>query len=227
MNLFCKISQFISFFIVLLMTTTDALASGPVIPADSLFAVITHKGGFAKGLAHNHFVHAGNWKVESSGEDLDSLQLKLRFPSAELVMDHSETVNRFFARVKQLGILSEAFSQVPDKDRAKIRTAMLGKSQLNADAFPQIMARLVKVEHKPTNFGSVSFPQLLHVAVTLVGKEVLTTFPGALSIAEGKLMLEAVGTLKFSEFGIKPYSALFGAVSNQDQFHVLISTKPQ
>jgi hypothetical protein len=40
-----------------------------------------------------------------------------------------------------------------------------------------------------------------------------------------ELTVEAVGDFAFTDFGIKPYSALFGALGNQDKFHMLVSMK--
>ena len=39
---------------------------------------------------------------------------------------------------------------------------------------------------------------------------------------EGKLEVEALGEFFFTDFGIKPYSAMLGAVRNRDRFHVYL-----
>ena len=42
-------------------------------------------------------------------------------------------------------------------------------------------------------------------------------------LIEDGLHIEAVGVFNFREFGIKPYSAMLGAVKNKDEFHVYVA----
>ncbi len=199
---------------------TAALAQAP--SGTSTLAVVTHKAGLAKGMAHNHFVHASDFKATCSGTSLDDLQLAIGFDVAQLQVDNFDLANRWYPHIAALAVLDEPFKQVPDKDREKIRKAMLGEDQLEQMKFPRIEGKLVKVLAKPQKIGKVSYPQTLEVMLTIHGKQVKAELAGDLKIEGKKLTLNAVGALTFSQFGIKPYSAMMGMVSNQDSFHLLI-----
>ena len=48
---------------------------------------------------------------------------------------------------------------------------------------------------------------------------------GRTVLDDGLLTIEAVAVAKFSDFGIRPYSALLGAVKNLDEFHLFLSLR--
>ena len=59
--------------------------------------------------------------------------------------------------------------------------------------------------------------------MTIKDKTVVLKIPATLTSVNGALQIEAGVTSSFSAFGIEPYSALLGAISNQDRFDLLIS----
>ena len=60
------------------------------------------------------------------------------------------------------------------------------------------------------------------LAFTVHGKTVKRECPANIVVEENGLKVDAVGAFKFSEFGIKPYSAMAGAVKNADEFHLFV-----
>lgn len=190
------------------------------IKDNSIFAVVTHKSGILKGAAHNHFVFAAEYEASLCADlqDPQTFNLEITLPSEGLVVDDAEVSARWFPRLKELGILDEPFSELSEGTRAKIRKSMLGKSQLDAKNHESISARVLKMEAKAEgkfNYG-------LTLSLTILDTTVEKLFSAKVEVAEGILKLEAVGVLSFSDFGIKPYSAMFGTVSIQDRFHVYI-----
>lgn len=188
----------------------------------STLVVITHKGGLAKGLAHNHHIRAGSWKADVSGSDLSTLKLKLSFQVNDLQVDEFDRASKAFDELKAHGILSEPFAQVSDKDREKIRKAMLGKDQLDAAKFPTISGELLSVKDKESKVGTKTYPQAIEIALTIHGKRVVAVLAGKIQFNDAGFSLDAVGPLRFSQFGMEAYSAMMGMVSNQDEFHLLL-----
>ena len=189
---------------------------------NSVLAVITHKGGIAKGLAHNHFVMAGKYDVTISATSVEDLKLKVTIPVEALEADPVEASKKAFAQIKSLGLLDEPFGEVKEKDRAKIRKAMMGKSQLHLAEHTEITALLKGVTPKTSKMGDVTFSHELDVEINIKGVVAEKKIAANITLQDGKLTLQAVGKLLFSDFGIKPYSAMFGAISNKDEFNLMV-----
>ena len=208
-----------------LLTSASVWAGDWKVTSESLFAVITHKGGVAKGMAHNHFIYASKNQATLfvDPDDLSQTRIQLSFPVADLVVDDAAVSARWFPTIVKLDILEESFAEVKEKSRGKIRKAMLGKKQLNAVKFGQIQAKLLQVQAKSMDFGGRTFTHELRIEVTILGQTVTYRIPGNLSLDGDLLKLEAVGLLKFSDFAMKPYSAMMGAVSNLNEFHLYVN----
>ena len=196
-------------------------------PAESILAIVTHKGGFAASQAHNHLVTAGGYRAKLDFDAASPLETRfeLDFATADLAVDRWDLEQAWYPRLKQLGILDQAFSEVADKDRRKIRKSMLGDDQLDAAKFPRISARVTAVEEQAATHGKVTFPFLAQLTLMVHGKSVEKPVAVRFHSADGVLSVEAVGTFRFSDFGIEPFSAFFGAVRNEDEFHVYLNLK--
>ncbi len=199
----------------------------PTIDQDSLFAIITHKAGIAKGLAHNHFVYASKFEGQLSYnlENPLETQLEITFPVEDLVIDSPEKSKAWQGILQDMAVLDEPFSSQSDGNRKKIRKSMMSKDQLNSKVHKQIHARITGIRKEPSTFGKRSFDWILEVEVTIVGKKVAAQFPANLGEEDGGFTLESLGSLSFTQFGIEPYSAMLGAISNQDIFHVYVNLK--
>ena len=209
----------------LLALTAPASAGELTIDQErSIFAVITHKGGLASGLAHNHLIAAAGYQARLAldpGAPLEA-SFEITLPSAELAVDASALQNEWYPRISELGVLDDPFSELSDKDRGKIRDAMLGKSQLNVKQHAEIRAELVALEERPSEIAGTTFPYSATLALEVVGQRVEKPVAVRLENKDGKVALEALGTYAFSDFGIEAYSALFGSIKNLDEFHVFV-----
>lgn len=216
-NLLVPIS--LSFFLAL-----GARADEMQIQQDSsIFAIVTHKAGLAKGQAHNHLVAAKNYSVrlEAEAGGVDAV-FEIDLMAADLVVDAPDLQTKWFPRLKALGILSEPFADVSAKDRDKIRQSALGRGQLDAAKFPSIKARIAGLVEKTTAWGEEELAHEAMLVFDVHGRS--KTRPVAANILwqDGRLRVEAAGTFLFSDFDIKPFSAFFGAVKNTDEFHVYV-----
>lgn len=193
----------------------------------SIIAIVTHKAGIGSGLAHDHLVAAGSPEVRLDFEASDpaATRFDLETAAADLVFDDPDLQKRWYPRLEALGILDEAFSEIGEKDRGKIRQSALGPKQLDAENHPRIVARLLELKEEATTLGTVEMTYQAQVEVTIHGETVSRAVPLRTEEADGAWTFEAAAPFRFSDFGIKPYSAMLGAVRNDDEFHVYVSLR--
>jgi hypothetical protein len=183
-------------------------------PAQSVFAVLTHKTGIGSAVAHDHLVVAPKPTVSLRFDPAapEATAFSFRTLVAALEVDAPAQRAAWQSRFKALGIHSGELPPVADADRAAIREAMLGESQLDVAAHPEIHAEIV----------SVKLPRV-RLRLTIRGKSIERALSADFSEQDGMLKAELAGAFRFTEFGIEPYSALFGAIRNDDVFHVFVS----
>jgi hypothetical protein len=198
-----------------------------LVTGDSTFAVITHKAGFASGAAHNHLVAAAGYRATLAFDAAAPLasRFELKLSSDRLAVDPWDLEQALYPRFEQLGILDQPFSEVADKDRQKIRESMLAKGQLDAAGSPEIVARVTEVREQAATHGEVEFPYAVMLELEVRGRKVVKPVAGRYQVTGGVLTVEAVGSFRFTDFGIEPFSAFLGAVKNQDAFHVYVNLK--
>ena len=206
-------------------STTAAQNELVVVEEESIFAVVTHKAGFASGMAHNHLVAAGSPTLRVSGreEALEAVSFEIELAAQMLVVDAMDLQQEWYPRLAALGILDEPFAEVSEKQRDKIRGAMLGKKQLDAASHPTIRARLVALVAEASTLGELATTHRATVAFEVHGETVSRAIPASVVWDDGQVRVEAAGVFQFSDFGIEPYSAFLGAVKNLDEFHVFVS----
>lgn len=193
---------------------------------ESVFAVVTHKGGIASAFAHDHFIHAKNFdaKIDAdSGTETGTLEFQVA--TLDLEVDSSENQKKWYPLIEKLGVLSSPFSTPSESDREKIRKSMLADDQLNAKKSPTISAKVEKVEKSETKIGERQYSHLFEVSVQIHGKTVKQKVPGYIKFEGEKLHAEALGSFKFTDFGITPFSGVLGTVKNKDVFEILVSIK--
>ncbi len=190
----------------------------------SVFSVITHKAGFASALAHDHFVYPPAYEtvLSTDGRNGEALRFSLSFLVENLVVDDKAAEEKWFERIKAVGIKQEAFPSVSDSDRQKIRDSMLSPDQLNAGKHPSITATLKDLREKQSTRGTVVFSHVADIALTIRGKTVTKPFQVNVDKGAETLRVEGVGSFRFTEFNIEPFAAFLGAVKNQDEFDAYI-----
>jgi hypothetical protein len=216
---------------IMLHASLALAAEYRIVPQESVLAVVTHKAGFASGLAHNHFVTAGRYeaRLELDPASSTTARFTVGLHAEDLVVDDPKLEQAWHGRLDELGILSEPFGDPSDEDRAKIRRTMLSAKQLDAETFPEISASVVWIRRDAADSHAEGFPYVVRLAMKIHGQRVEREFAARYALADGKLLVEAFGSYRFSEFGIRPYSSFLGAVKNRDEFHVfvyLVATPP-
>lgn len=192
---------------------------------DSVFAIVTYKSGLAAKLAHNHFIAARQFNATVSADPSQLNTGKFTFTAKvkELEFDRTDLQKRWYPTVQALGWLNEPFAALKDSDRETIRKNGLAADQLNAEKFSEVQALLESLTDTPSKVGAKSFAKKASVAVTIHGQTVKRDFPANVTLQGQELTVEAVSDFRFTEFGIKPYKALMGALGNDDKFSMLVS----
>lgn len=193
-----------------------------VDPAESIFAVVVHKAGIAARFAHNHLVYPGEYTAALSLENGGpaTAQFSLSFPTEKLLVDAPEMHKKWYPALEKAGILIEPFKALNEKDRSTISEHMLGAGQLDAKQYPKISVTLATLRAEPNTKESEKFTHTATIEFTVHGKTIERDCPTSIAIEDRGAVIDAMGEFKFSDFGIKPYSAMMGAVKNKDTFHI-------
>ncbi|MFA6242999.1 MAG: hypothetical protein WC655_18830 [Candidatus Hydrogenedentales bacterium] len=196
-----------------------------VVPEESVFAAVVHKGGMAARFAHNHFIAPSKYdaKLSLEGDDVTKTTFAISFAVNDLAPDEDGPRAKWFPRLQETEVLTEAFSPLKDNDRAIIKEHMLAANQLDAVAYPEIKAELVDIAPKASAWGKHEFAYAATLRVTIHGKTVERGFATDLTLKDGVLHVEGVARFEFTELGITPYSAFFGSVKNKNAFEIYVN----
>jgi hypothetical protein len=218
-------------FLVSLSLSTVALAAFELKKSDSLIAIVTQKEGVASGLAHDHLIVASQYEASLSleGENVSAASFQMKIPVSGLLVDSPEMQQKWTPRIQELAVHKENFSALSESDRKKITDNMLDKSQLNASQFPSIEGKIVSLKKSEgelvSAYKSASKPLASNysaeVSFEIKGKTVVKTVPAKVTVTATGVKVTTVVPMSFSEFGIKPYSALLGAIRNGNNFFLV------
>jgi len=181
-----------------------------VAAAESLLTIRVYKAGTLAAAGHNHLIAAhelaGTFYLP--GEPLQA-SFEIRFAVDSLTVDEAPL---------RAALHSADFpADVPDSAREGTRRNMLSAGLLDGANHPQIVLRAVTLrEQAPPLAGGV----LAQVAVSVRDSEHEITLPVRWQRAPGTLTVDADTSLRQSQLGLKPFSALLGALQVQDEMQV-------
>jgi len=178
------------------------------VSAASRASIHVFKGGTLARLGHNHVMTAHDitgrvWmhaSFERSG-------FELSFPVAALVVDDPQA--RATAGAEFPGEISE-------DDREGTRKNMLLAAVLDAQSYPMITLRSVRIE------GSQANAHLI-VRITIKGVSRDVAVPVTVTIDGNRLRAAGEFDVQQTDFGIKPFSIGLGALEVQDRLHVVFN----
>ena len=181
-----------------------------VSAAESLLTILVYKGGALAGAGHNHVIAShelsGNIYL---GTDVLQTTFELHVPVTTLTVDENEL---------RAGEHSSEFPpDVPDSAKAGTRHNMLGEALLDGERHPQIVLRALRLRAaQPDVTGTLLAQVQASVRDELHEFEV----PVRYEQAAGTIVVSGETTLKQSELGLKPFSAMLGALVVQDEMRV-------
>ncbi|MEA2079397.1 MAG: YceI family protein [Pseudomonadota bacterium] len=173
--------------------------------AASDIRIFVYRKGNLSRLGHDHVILAS--KPSGSillADTIGESELDLSIPLTSLVVDDPEVRQR-------AGLKSD--SQPSEKDRESTRRGMLGPKVLDAERFGS-----VKVHAKVVGGA---FPELeLDVTMSIHGVEQQFRSPVKLEKTAERLTASGSFQILQSDFGIKPFSVLAGALAVKDEVKI-------
>jgi YceI-like domain len=187
-----------------------------VVPDASLVVILVYRAGALASAGHNHVIashDAGGTLYVPADRLLGSFELHV--PVATLTVDEAAL------RSQQGG--GDFAAEVSEGAKEGTRRNMLGPALLDAAHYPEIVLRAVRLEppaagteRAAANAGSI----VAQVQSTV--RDAVRTFavPVHYSLGGGTLLACGELTLRQSELGLTPFSALLGALQVQDEMRI-------
>ena len=197
-----SISAALSFFLILGYCHYARAADYIVDPSRSELAVRLFKAGIASGFAHDHVIRATEYSGEAS---IDPEKPSGSAISVEVKADSLKADEP--AMREKYGLTKK----VTDKDRAKIQATMESPEQMDIEKYPAMKFHSTSIEKQSDGQYMITGDLTIHGVTQPV------SFPSTVSQENGGFRGKASLRFKQSDFGIRPYGFLFGAVRNQDE----------
>ena len=178
-----------------------------VASAESLLTIRAYRGGTLAAAGHNHLI--ASHELEGTvyvPADVHGASFELRVPVATLTIDE--------APLRAAEASADFAAEVPDSAREGTRRNMLSEALLDGAHFPQIELRsLALSELTPPQ------PGVLNARVQALVRAEAHEFsvPVHYEVLGGTLSASGELALRQSELGLKPFSALLGALQVQDE----------
>lgn len=173
-----------------------------VDPARSELVVQLFKAGVGSALAHDHIVRATAF--------VGQVQLDLTTPANGAIAVEVQTASLAVDEPEMRKKYSLA-SRLSDKDRQQIQETMQSSSQLAVVQYPTMTFTSTRIEART--------PGTYAVTGNLVIRGITQKVNFLVQLEPNGKALHAKGSFRFKQslFGYQPYSALLGAVRNEDE----------
>jgi len=194
------------FFFVVLYAAAFAPAGAKAMytidPTRSELVVQLFKAGAGAAFAHDHVVRATTYtgRIHFDPTVLNSASVTVEVQIASLKADEPALRQKY-----------NLTSQLSEKDQHSIQDTMLSASQLDAARYPLMKFSSTKIEARDVGTYTVTG--------NLTIREISQLVIFSAQVERRNDALRVRGSFRFtqSSFGYQPYSALFGAVRNQDE----------
>ena len=195
--------------ILLTAGLSSSAAAGPVHytadTRDSLLYITVFKdeSTIAAGISHDHAIRAATWSADMTVDpaDLTTCRVSVRVPVAGLVLDEP-----WMRRAAGLE------GELPESMKDTVRKNMLKEEQLHAEAHPTL-------HFTSTRCTSTT----IEGDLTIRGVTRRVEMPATVRASDAGLMLSGALTIRATEFGFEPYSAMMGAVKNRDDMRLTVT----
>ncbi len=210
MNRFAACFSLIGTFVI-----SGAAMAEPVeyslVPQQSLIYVQVFKDPdtLGAGLSHDHVVKATGWRgsVTWDADDLSACKVSFNVPVSGLVIDEA-------SMRKQVGY----DSMLSDSQRGDVREEMVSSKQLDGSSFSEISFE---------STGCTASGSSVSVAGTMKMRGKQAKVVAQMQITADGTAFSANGTMNTqgTQFGMNPFSAMFGQLKNLDVLKFTIRVK--
>jgi len=193
-----------------------------IVADESLLTLRVYRGGTLASAGHNHLIasHALTGTIYVPA-DVMRTSFEAHIPVAAFTVDE--------AALRAQEHSADFPPEVPDAAREGTRRNMLGEALLDSERNPQIVLRSVRLESggqpAPGTGGEAgeageARAVLARVQTTVRGEVRTLSVPVCYQLAAGRVTVSGEAPLRQSDLGLKPFSALLGALQVQDEMHV-------
>jgi polyisoprenoid-binding protein YceI len=211
-----------------IIALTAGLEPGPDAPEPrayqvdaerSVVAFITFKGGFLAGLAENVVSTPTEYQVDLRlGQEASESRFSIEIDTGSIEVNDADTLDRWYPAIHDRKILDKPPGDMGGFRRRRIRKAMFSEKMLHVVAYPTISAKTTAIV--PLESDSAGETHRIHLDLTIRDHTVSVDWPAVVRRDGDSIAVETHGPLKFTEFGIDPYSSFLGAVKYEDEFQV-------
>jgi polyisoprenoid-binding protein YceI len=175
--------------------------------SNSLLTVLAFRGGALAKAGHNHVIAAHNVRgTFYVPDDLMSTTFELHIAVADLTIDEPEL------RAKEG---PDFGAEVPESAKEGTRHNMLSEALLNGAQYPDITLVSQRIESVASGAEARAAVQ-----VGIHGEVRTISVPVTYSLANGELTASGDLTIKQTDLGLTPFSAVLGALQVQDELRV-------
>ena len=176
-----------------------------VLGPESILIVRVYRGGTLARAGHNHIVASHDLSgIVHVAQDIVRSSFELQLPVASLTVDEAEL------RAAQG---ADFAADVPDGAKEGTRRNMLGPAVLDAEHYPQVTLRCEAVE---SDGGRL----MTRVQVRLRDQVHVVSVPVSYTLSANELLAQGEFSLKKTDLGLAPFTALLGALAVQDEMHL-------
>ena len=181
------------------ISTAEAAPTTYDLSGTLLVTVYKDPDTLASDLSHDHAVRAGNWSGTATWdpEDPGACAMDIKVPVSGLVVDDP-------AMRKKAGLEGT----LDDGMRSDIKENMLSDEQLDGGKYTQITWKASSCEVKGDKV-SMTGEMTIHGTTKKLTVPLVVSGDGAAFKAQGKT------TLKATDYGFEPFSAMFGQLKNK------------
>jgi hypothetical protein len=187
----------------------------------SSLTIVTEKEGLASGLAHRHIIAAAKWtstldlKVDSTGA-IEGGTATVSIPAAALIVDSPEAAKPIMGLLKEGKIWDSEKDSLSPKNADDVKENMIVESQLYVAKYPLIEGRgTLKSCQKSSASDTICS---LDLTVKVRDQSVTKNVAVLIRSENSGQVAEFISRFKFTDFGIKPYTAMLGAIAVSDEF---------
>jgi len=186
-------------------STPSAGVEYRIDPQQSAVNIFAYSRGVLAEFAHNHVMTTGSLSGSVAVDGITQhLVFELSFPVRQLIIDDPEARSAAGADFPP---------DITDADRAATRRIMLGRDVMDAQSYPTIMLQSVRT-------SGPQQPAQLMVRITIKGVTRELPIVADVQFQDAALKVSGEFDILQTDFGIKPFSMVFGALRIEDRLRV-------
>jgi len=177
-----------------------------VVAADSLLEIRAYRAGALASAGHNHLIASHDLSgTVYVPDDVLQTSFEVHVPLATLTVDETA--------LREKEASPDFPPEVPESAKQGTRAHMLGPELLDADNHPEIVLQALGLTADPAAADTV----LAHIRATVRGTAHEFSAPVHYARAADALTLTGEVRVRQTDLGLKPYSAMLGALQVQDE----------